>query len=83
MNLKEIRVQVALGTIPEELRMPFLRGEEPEIAEDNRRKCKICKGKILKGTKFYRCGCYEMSFNICNDCSYMSVVQMIKNADKK
>ena len=43
-----------------------------DIAEDNRYKCSYCKGKILKGNKYFRSAYRKWrashTINICNNC---------------
>ena len=82
MKLEEVRIQIALGTIPESLRMPFVRGCKMHTAKTNHvRHCKLCEERIMKGQSFFAMGLQE-TINICEDCSYMSIVQVVKSIDK-
>ena len=84
MDFKELKVQVALGTLPEEFRIPGVKRHRQCEAINNRKTCKFCQRKIKKGTKYYDIGTsYASSLNICNDCSYLSIVQVLKHMHQK
>jgi len=82
MDLNEIRAQIALGTIGH-LKNKKFKGLEPTEATTNHyRYCKLCTERIYKGMKFYSIGSMD-SINVCEDCSYISIVAVHKLVDKE
>ena len=75
---KELLVQEAVGSLPEEYRIPLCRHKTPKISKGVRT-CHLCGLKcIKKGQEFYR----HSFLNICEVCSWLSP-QTIKRIVKE
>lgn len=75
---KEIKVQMATGTLPPEMKIDPCRYKTPMISP-GARKCFLCGEKcIKKGDEFYLIdqrtgGAWTFRANICMDCSFLSM----------
>lgn len=74
---KELRIQEALGSLPEEYRNNICRYQTPAIAK-GQRTCKLCGLKCIdQGDEFYLIalggGQYGTTINICKTCSWLSI----------
>jgi hypothetical protein len=69
---EEIKMQMALGTLPPEMQIAPCRYQEPSISK-GKRKCCLCGEQcIKKGDRFYRVNVsWQTYVNICIDCSWL------------
>lgn len=69
---EEIKMQMALGTLPPEMQIAPCRYQETTIAKGIR-KCYLCGEKcIKKGDSFYRVNMgWGNYINVCTDCSWL------------
>ena len=77
MTIKELQVQIALGSLPEEYRNAVCRYRTPKIAKGIR-KCTLCGLKYIhKGEEYYeimhKSGRYSSTTNICKTCSWLTI----------
>jgi len=84
LTKKEIKVQIALGILPEEYRNNLCRHKTPEVSKGHRT-CHLCGLKCIhKGEEFYLIDFGRSSYsrssysgsritiNICKSCSWMT-----------
>lgn len=74
---KELAMQDALGSLPEEYRNNLCRKKTPEIAK-SARTCTLCGLKCIhKGEEFYDIGIRhwngKITFNVCKSCSWLTI----------
>ena len=76
---KELRIQEALGSLPEEYRNGLCRHKTPEVSKGPR-KCSLCRLKCInKGDEFYLIttsswdGACESTINVCKTCSWLTI----------
>ena len=74
---KELRIQTALGSLPEEYRNNLCRYKTPEVSK-GLRTCNLCGLKCIhKGEEFYFIWIpgqgYGAMLNICKTCSWLSI----------
>lgn len=78
---KELRIQEALGSLPEEYRNALCRHRTPEVSK-GKRTCHFCNLKCInKGDEFYLIetetggggGHWVKAFNICKTCSWLTI----------
>lgn len=79
MTNKELRIQEALGSLPEEYRNNFCRYKTPKVSK-GLRTCRLCGLKCIhKGEEFYlvdlgALGMYNNTYiNVCKTCSWLTI----------
>jgi hypothetical protein len=73
MTLKELKMQLALGTLPDEYRHPMCTKNKLQTAKGTRT-CHFCGGKIKRDEQCYKIPIVaSYYFNICMKCSYMPI----------
>lgn len=78
MTNKELLIQDAIGSLPEECRNNLCRYQTPEVAK-GKRTCHLCGLKCInKGDEFYLADLdagrfNRITLNICKSCSWLSV----------
>lgn len=83
---KELRIQTALGSLPEEYRNNLCRYKTPEVSK-GLRTCSLCGLKCIhKGEEFYLIytgNSYAMApINICKTCSWLTIQTINRIIDK-
>ena len=85
MTIKEIEIQEALGSLPEEYRNNLCRYKTPQISKGTRR-CHLCgENCIKKGNEFYRIdfrGDFTRYINICKTCSWLTIQTINRITDE-
>lgn len=82
--LTELKIQMALGALPEYYKIDVCRGI-PTVISKGRRTCHLCGEKCIRnGDNYYSVNLVSSSsswpkyVNICLDCSWLSLIKMIK-----
>lgn len=82
MSLKEIEIQIALGSLTEEYRNGLCRYKTPQVSK-GKRTCRLCELRCIhKGEEFYLIdygagqygvGQFRSTINICKTCSWLPI----------
>lgn len=87
MTLKEISIQIALGSLSEEYRNNLCRDKTPKVSK-GKRTCNLCGLKCInKGDEFYLADLGSGQFtrvtiNICKTCSWLPIQTINRIIDK-
>ena len=78
MTIKELKIQLALGTLPSKFIHPMFNGAVTSIAKGHR-KCKFCYDKIKPGQEHYVTRPHYL--NMCKQCTLISIGKILSELE--